>query len=66
MTHDVTRQEAATLIDQFRQGSVGPHDWDDSMRNSGKHWNRPEIHDSLDLFRQHPLHLNFHFPGTTL
>jgi len=29
MTHDVTRQEAATLIDRFLQGSVGPREWDD-------------------------------------
>jgi hypothetical protein len=29
MAHDVTQQEAATLIDRFLQGSVGPHDWDD-------------------------------------
>ena len=29
MAHEVTRLEAATLIDQFLQSSVGPYDWDD-------------------------------------
>ena len=29
MADDVTRQDAATLIDRFLQGSVGPNDWDD-------------------------------------